>query len=92
MSRKSPSFVALEKAFWTFVDQECPHPVQSRHRYAWVRENLSFEYDGILYRRSSITVPRGGAQAPGSASFMVTYSGSDGSVIEDRQAARSLVA
>jgi hypothetical protein len=90
VARRHPSFLNLDKAFWAFVDQHCPYPVQSRQRYAWVRENLSFEYEGVRYDRHSVTVRSDGASL-GPATFAVTYTGSDGTVIRDKQAPVSLV-
>lgn len=87
MARKTPSFVTLEKAFWTYVDQHCPFPLQSRHRYSWVRENLRFEHDGIIYERASALIR---PDAPGPASCLISYTGSDGSVVEEWQGRASI--
>lgn len=90
MARHAPSFNVLDKAYWAFVNQHCPHPAQSRLRYTWVRANLSFEHDGVYYVRRSATIPA--EQSPsGKAGYAVSYSGDDGSLIRDSQASHSLV-
>jgi hypothetical protein len=89
VARKVPSYVALEKAYWVFVDAHCPHPVQSRHRYTWVRENLSFEYDGVTYMRTTeaVRVPAGTIPR---AAYAVTYTSTDGEiVVEDEELTRA---
>lgn len=90
MSRKPPSFFHLDKAFWAWVERQCPYSVQSRHRYTWVRQNQRFRHGGVEYERSSRTLAADGS-ARGLASVLVSYVGSDGSLIEHCNAASSLV-
>lgn len=80
---RAPSFVALEKAFWTLVDEHCPHPLQSRHRYSWVRENvqdLRFEFEGVVYERTTTPVRVHAGKLP-RAAHAVTFTSEDGSIV-----------
>lgn len=86
MARNPPSFVLLDKEFWSFVDKNCPHPVQSRHRYTWVRKNLTFAYAGVIYERRSATVKG----VSGRPVHVITYTGADGSLVEDQQDVQSI--
>jgi len=81
MARSTVSFATLEKAFWNYVESNCPHPVQSRHRYTWVRRNLTFTYAGMVYERRSTTLKR----ASGAAVHAITYTAADGTLIEELQ-------
>lgn len=89
VARNPPSFTVLDKAFWDYVAQECPHPVHSRQRYAWVRANLTFEYHGITYVRSTVTVAPGYG-TDGRQVTVVIYEGHDGSQIQNRELPQSL--
>lgn len=86
MARNAPSFLTLDKAFWLYVDQYCPHPIQSRQRYAWVRANLTFDYGGVVYRRQTVTVPAGPS---GRQVTAIVYIAEDGSKIQSQHLPQS---
>jgi hypothetical protein len=81
MSR-TPSFQELEKAFWRFVETQCPHPLYSRHRYTWVRANPCFEHRGVSWERSSTP----GHMVPGAepgATHRISFIAADGTLVQD---------
>ena len=80
MRDKAMSFTALERAFWRFVDQNCPHSLYSRHRYTWLRAIRRFEHQGIAWERCTQSAPPGSA-APGA--YLVIFTADDGTVVQD---------
>lgn len=48
-----PEFRKLELAWWDHVDAACPHPIHSRLRYQWIRENTQIAFAGRRYIRTS---------------------------------------
>lgn len=47
----SDQFREAELAWWRHVEAACPHPVNSRFRYSWIRENPTFSFRGDEYER-----------------------------------------
>ena len=82
MANKPVPFSDLERAYWRFVDQNCPHPIHSRHRYTWLRANRAFDYNGILWERASTTrASEAGSAAPGT--HLVLFTAANGVVVQD---------
>ena len=46
MAKIELEFVALETAYWAWVERECPFPEGSKDRAKWMKSN-PFEYVGI---------------------------------------------
>lgn len=86
MAHADIGFSILEKAFWSYVEANCPFPLQSRHRYTWVRQHLKFSHDGSIYERKSMTA----RNSSGSAMHVITYVAQDGSMIQDQREPRSI--
>lgn len=82
MAEKPVTFAALERAFWRHVDQSCPHPLHSRHRYTWLRANKVFPFQGTVWERTSLSrSTEVGSVAPGT--HLIIYSAPDGTIIQD---------
>ena len=63
----SAEFRAIEQAWWHHVDAACPHPIHSRHRYTWIRDNRVFVHKGRSYQRDSFPIfNANGSRASGS--------------------------
>ncbi|HSW15259.1 MAG TPA: hypothetical protein VLI06_20595 [Solimonas sp.] len=83
---KKVEFQHLESAYWRHVEQSCPHPQDSRHRYTWMRQNPKFDYEGIAYERRRST----GIGVTGRPMHVIAYHGGDGTVHEGEQEMRSV--
>lgn len=82
---KKVEFASLESAYWRHIEQSCPHPMHSRHRYTWMRHNLRFNHNGIVYERRRAT----GLGVTGQPMHVIAYHGGDGSVHEGEQEMRA---
>jgi len=85
--RKPVDFSSLEQAFWRHVEEQCPHGMNSRHRYTWVRENKRFIHGDIRYERRTSK----GLAPSGRPVHVVEFHGSDGSVYEEHLAMGSII-
>ncbi|HSW15260.1 MAG TPA: hypothetical protein VLI06_20600 [Solimonas sp.] len=79
-------FATLESAYWRHIEQQCPHPKDSRHRYTWMRHNLRFSLHGIVYERQRSTA----IGVTGQPMHVIAYRGADGSLHEGEQERRSI--
>lgn len=84
---KKDQFATLEAVYWRHIEQTCPHPKDSRHRFTWMRQNVKFDHHGIVYERRRAT----GMGVTGRPMHVIAYLGGDGSVHEGEQEMRSLV-
>lgn len=72
-------FATLEKAYWSWLNKECPFPARSDERRLWVRQN-QLSYDGTVWTRISDPLPSGTGKP--FSNWQVTFTGDDGRVIE----------
>lgn len=89
MADKSVPFADLERAYWRFVEQSCPHPIHSRHRYTWLRANRAFDFGGITWERASTSrASQAGTASPGTT--LVLFTAANGVVVQDWLSAGSI--